>query len=86
MVQKSRAVGDTAVVWEVVVRKTLNEMMGKTHRCALCDAWYSDDEAYEHHHPEPQSGYYRDAWIKSLLPYEEWIEETEDGIMWKQLR
>ena len=56
-------------------------------RCAMCDAWYYEDDAEEakvHLHPEPQSGAFRYAWSQSQLPYDRWIKETEMGRAWER--
>lgn len=54
------------------------------HVCPLCDEIYDDtdrERAQVHEHPEPQSGPYRDEWLKSGLPYAEWTM-TEQGQKW----
>lgn len=55
------------------------------YRCAICDEWYdpNGERAKIHDHPEPQSGFFRDAWLASKLPYETWRETTEIGKAWK---
>lgn len=52
----------------------------------LCDESYDSDdpEAVKRHlHPEPQSGEFRDEWIKSGMIYEQWIANTFAGRCWK---
>lgn len=58
------------------------------HRCAMCDEWYDPrgERARIHEHPEPQSGPFRDAHMKSRLSYERWIEETPEGREWVKHR
>lgn len=54
-------------------------------RCATCDEWYDPNDAERvkvHEHPEPQSGPPRDQWLASLLPYEQWIVQTNEGRAW----
>jgi hypothetical protein len=53
-------------------------------RCPTCDEWYDDPgpRAEMHKHPEPQSGPARDAWLKSRMPYEQWILQTAEGKQW----
>ena len=52
-------------------------------RCSVCDEWYDPNgaRAHMHQHLEPQSGPYRDSWIKSGLPYGDWLE-TAEGKCW----
>lgn len=57
--------------------------------CLVCDDWYSSMNATEvnkHMHPEPQSGLFRDAFLKSGLPYDRWIIETREGQNWRNRR
>lgn len=58
-------------------------MKGYT-RCAMCDEWYdpNSERARVHDHPEPQSGPPRDAWLRSGLRYDEWIDKTIEGRAW----
>lgn len=60
--------------------------MIKRHLCPLCDAWYTDAEAAEHDHPEPQGGPMRDHWLASGLPYDRWIAETDEGRDWQDFK
>lgn len=54
--------------------------------CALCDTLYCVHHASEHRHPEPQSGEFRDAWLRSGLPYLEWTCRTPEGARWDEMR
>lgn len=61
----------------------------KLNRCPLCDAHYYEDDAEEvriHDHPEPQSGPFREAHIRSRLSYSEWINKTSEGREWAEQR
>lgn len=53
-------------------------------RCPVCDELYdpNGDQAKIHQHPEPQSGEFRDHWLASKLPYEQWLVETNAGRQW----
>jgi len=59
----------------------------EVHRCSLCDEWYdvNSPRAKVHEHPEPQSGNFRDIWIRSKLPYHLWIDKTQAGYLWHML-
>lgn len=53
--------------------------------CLICDAFYSPFDAEQvktHEHPDPQRGLFREALLKSGLPYERWIVETREGQNW----
>ena len=57
-----------------------NDMTTKARRhnvnvqCAMCDEWYdpNGDRAIQHLHEEPQGGIWRDIWLNSEMPYDEW--------------
>lgn len=54
--------------------------------CGICDETYQEgtERAKVHEHPEPQSGRYREAWLRSGLPYQEWAQ-TFTGREWVRL-
>ena len=54
--------------------------------CATCDQSYDPDnpeEALLHEHPEPQSGEFRAAWLRSGLHYQAWLDGTYAGKLWE---
>lgn len=70
------------------VQTGLGEYMSQKIRvCSMCDERFDENDLKqkkEHEHPEPQSGPAREAWLKSGLPYAEWIEQTWEGGCWDQ--
>lgn len=63
--------------------------MEKLSLCLLCDESYSSEDSDAvriHEHPEPQSGPFRDYWLWSKLPYQDWIVDTEKGKEWLRQR
>lgn len=71
-----------------VYEKRRQRSAATTRTCCLCDEQYhhtNPEDVRRHTHPEPPSGYARDHWLRSRLPYERWIVETAEGREWQVL-